>query len=407
MIEADTEPTPDLVRFDTIRQWILQEGRLIPGTAEFLEELGQVLIRSGIPLLRATLHTRTLHPQVLATIWLWRRGERGTQLDREHGVEITAAFLESPIRVIYEGAGAVRRRLEGSEEDLDFPVLQEVKAMGATDYVALPVRFTGGVTAAATFATDRPAGFSTTHLAALDRLMPYLALVLEAQTKGRVLTTLLDTYLGHHAGRRVLAGTIRRGDAHPIHAVLWYCDLRGSTELAQQLQPDALIETLNAFFSAMGGPVESADGDILKFIGDAMLAIFPVDELEYCHVKARRALTAAAEAQARLAALNDARRESGQQPLACGIALHIGDVFFGNIGAPARLDFTVIGQAVNCAARIERLCKELGEPLLISGELARYLDGPLQSRGAHILRGIPDPVEVFAVGQELTPAGLS
>jgi adenylate cyclase len=406
VIAAATQPTPDVVRFDAIRRWILEEGRLNPGTAEFLEELGQVLIDNGIPLLRATLHTRTLHPQVLATIWLWRRGERGTQLDREHGVEITAAFLESPIRVIYEGAGAVRRRLEGREEDLDFPVLQEVRAMGATDYVALPVRFTGGVTAAATFATDRAGGFTTAHLAALDQLMPYLALVLETQTKSRVLTTLLDTYLGHHAGRRVLAGTIRRGDAHPIHAVLWYCDLRGSTELAQQLEPDLLIETLNAFFSAMGGPVEDAGGDILKFIGDAMLAIFPVEELEYCHVKAKRALTAAGEAQARLAALNEARREAGQQPLACGIALHVGDVFFGNIGAPARLDFTVIGQAVNCAARIERLCKELNEPLLISGDLARHLDEPLQSRGAHMLQGIPDPVEVFALGQELRPAVL-
>jgi adenylate cyclase len=188
--------------------------------------------------------------------------------------------------------------------------------------------------------------------------------------------------------------------------VLWYCDLRGSTELAQQLEPDLLIETLNAFFSAMGGPVEDAGGDILKFIGDAMLAIFPIEELEYCHVKAKRALTAAAQAQARLAALNEARRESGQQPLACGIALHVGDVFFGNVGAPARLDFTVIGQAVNCAARIERLCKELNEPLLISGDLARHLDEPLHSRGAHMLRGIPDPVEVFALGQELRPAVL-
>jgi adenylate cyclase len=404
--ESIAQPTPDVVRFDAIRRWILEEGRLNPSTAEFLEELGQVLIDNGIPLLRATLHTRTLHPQVLATIWLWRRGERGTQLDREHGVEITAAFLESPIRVIYEGAGAVRSRLEGREEDLDFPVLQEVKALGATDYVALPVRFMGGVTAAATFATDRPGGFSTAHLAALDRLMPYLAMILETQTKSRVLTTLLDTYLGHHAGRRVLAGTIRRGDAHPIHAVLWYCDLRGSTELAQQLEPALLIETLNAFFSAMGGPVEDAGGDILKFIGDAMLAIFPIEELEYCHVKAKRALTAAAEAQARLAALNEARREAGQQPLACGIALHVGDVFFGNIGAPARLDFTVIGQAVNCAARIERLCKELNEPLLISGDLARHLDGPLHSRGAHMLQGISDPVEVFALGQELRPAVL-
>ncbi|MCI0430227.1 MAG: adenylate/guanylate cyclase domain-containing protein, partial [Rhodospirillales bacterium] len=302
-MRAEATPRPDL---DAVRDWILSEGRLIPGTAEFLEELGHVLIESGVPLIRASLHTRTLHPQVRAIIWLWRKGERGTRLDREHGVETTAAYLQSPIRVIYEGAGAVRRRLKGPGENLDFPVLHEVKALGATDYVAMPVRFTGGVTAAATFATDSPGGFTAAELGCLDRLMPYLAPVLEVQAQGRVLTTLLDTYLGHHAGRRVLAGTIRRGDAQRIYAVLWYCDLRNSTELAERLEPDQFIEALNAFFAAMGGSIETAGGDILKFIGDAMLAIFPIEELEYCHVKARRALAAAAEAQARLAALNEA-----------------------------------------------------------------------------------------------------
>jgi adenylate cyclase len=385
---------PDIAE---VRDWILSEGRLIPSTAEFLEELGLALNRAGLPLFRTTLHVRTLHPQLLATMYVWRRGERGSQIDREHGIEITAAYLESPIRVIYEGAGAVRRRLEVPDQEFDFPVLREIKALGATDYLVLPVRFTGGVTAAATFASDRPGGFTTAHLACLDQLMPYLALVLEVQAKTRVLTTLLDTYLGHHAGRRVLAGTIRRGDAEPIHAVLWYCDLRGSTELAQRLDPDLLIETLNVFFATVAGPVEAAGGDILKFIGDAMLAIFPIEELEYCHVKARRALAAAAEAQARLAALNEARREAGEQPLACGIALHVGDVYFGNVGAPNRLDFTVIGQAVNSAARIEGLCKELREPLLISGDLAKYIDRPLRSRGAHLLRGLAEPIEVFAL----------
>ncbi len=401
-MKAEPGPRPDV---DAVRDWILSEGRLIPGTAEFLEELGKMLIERGVPLIRATLHTRTLHPQVRAIIWLWRKGARGAQLDREHGVEATTAFLQSPIRVIYEGAGAVRRRLEGPESDIDFPILHEVKALGATDYVALPVRFTGGVTAAATFATDQPGGFTSAELAALDRLMPYVALVLEVQAKTRVLTTLLDIYLGHDAGRRVLAGTIRRGDAQRIYAVLWYCDLRNSTELAQRLDPDLLIETLNTFFAAMGGPIEAAGGDILKFIGDAMLAIFPINELEYCHVKAKRALTAAAEAQARLTAINDARREAGQQPLACGIALHVGEVYFGNIGAPNRLDFTVIGQAVSCAARIEDLCKELGEPLLISGDLARHIDRPLRSRGVHRLKGITDPIEVFALGKVLEPVG--
>jgi adenylate cyclase len=374
----------------------LSEGRLVPGTSEFIEELAQALVAAGLPLLRATLHTRTLHPEVLATIWLWRRGEHGTQIDRYHGVENTAAFLESPVRLIYEGAGAVRRRLENPGPDPEFPVLDEVRALGASDYVALPVRFTGAVTAVATFATDRPGGFTAAELAGLDSLTPYLAMVLEIQARTRVLDTLLDTYLGHHAGRRVLAGTIRRGDVERIYAVLWYCDLRGSTELSQRVSGDELIETLNAFFSCMGGAVEDAGGDILKFIGDALLAIFPVGDLDYCPAVATRAVKAADDALARLGQLNRARQEAGQGALSCGIALHIGDAVFGNIGAPRRLDFTVIGQAVNCVARIETLCASLGEPVLVSADLARFLHRPLRSRGMHALRGIEHPVEVLA-----------
>jgi adenylate cyclase len=176
----------------------------------------------------------------------------------------------------------MRRRLVGPDAQIDFPVLEEVRATGATDYLALPLCSVEGVTSAVTYATDRPEGFISAEVSMLESLSPALAMAIEIQAKRRILTTLLDIYLGHDAGLRVLAGTIRRGDMQRIYAVLWYCDLRGFTRLSEKLPPDELIETLNAFFECMGGAVEAESGDILKFIGDGMLAIFPVGEFEYC-----------------------------------------------------------------------------------------------------------------------------
>jgi adenylate cyclase len=377
--------------------WLMAEGRLIAETAEFIDAYCTRLIQSGLPLVRSTLHTRTLHPQVRATIWLWRRGLGGTQTDAEHGIETTAAYLRSPLRPLYEdGAAMMRRRLVGPDAQIDFPVLEEVRATGATDYLALPLCSVEGVTSAVTYATDRPEGFISAEVSMLESLSPALAMAIEIQAKRRILTTLLDIYLGHDAGLRVLAGTIRRGDMQRIYAVLWYCDLRGFTRLSEKLPPDELIETLNAFFECMGGAVEAESGDILKFIGDGMLAIFPVGEFEYCDNVATRAYRAAEDALRRLDALNTERRRAGQPSLKCGIVLHVGDVIFGNIGAPRRLDFTVIGPAVNLAARIEALCAELGRRLLVSATFARFARAPLVSLGAYPLKGLTEPQEVFA-----------
>ena len=290
----------------------------------------------------------------------------------------------------------MRRRLVGPDAQIDFPVLEEVLATGATDYLALPLCSVEGVTSAVTYATDRPEGFISAEVSMLESLSPALAMAIEIQAKRRILTTLLDIYLGHDAGLRVLAGTIRRGDMQRIYAVLWYCDLRGFTRLSEKLPPDELIETLNAFFECMGGAVEAESGDILKFIGDGMLAIFPVGEFDYCENVATRAYRAAEDALRRLDALNTERRRAGQPSLKCGIVLHVGDVIFGNIGAPRRLDFTVIGPAVNLAARIEALCAELGRRLLVSATFSRFARAPLVSLGAYPLKGLTEPQEVFA-----------
>ena len=235
-------------------------------------------------------------------------------------------------------------------------------------------------------------------------MIPMLARLAEVHALRRTAKTVLQTYLGRQTGERVLEGLIHRGDGQEIHAVIWLCDLRGSTRLADTMPRQAFLDLLNEYFECMAGAVMSHDGEVLKFIGDALLAIFPIgaasEHPETCsrHQRASvAALAAAREAMQRMDALNQARRDRGEPPLAFGIALHLGDVMYGNIGAPGRLDFTVIGPAANEAARLEAMCKTLGRPIIISSQFARVLPEPLVSLGFHALRGVHEPNELFTL----------
>jgi adenylate cyclase len=265
-----------------------------------------------------------------------------------------------------------------------------------------------------TLATDRPGGFATGELQMIAEMLPVLARLMEVHALRRTAKTVLETYLGRLTGERVLNGLIHRGDGEDIHAVLWLCDLRGSTTLADKLPRRAFLELLNNYFECMAGAVLAHRGEVLKFIGDAMLAIFPIgaitDHPERCPEHARAcadAIAAAREAIRRMAELNLRRRERREQPLRFGIALHLGDVMFGNVGAPGRLDFTVIGPAVNEAARLEAMCKTLSQPLVISAEVARLLPEPLVSLGAHALRGVRRRHELFTLATSRKRRSLS
>jgi adenylate cyclase len=222
-----------------------------------------------------------------------------------------------------------------------------------------------------------------------------------------MLTTLLSVYLGPEAGSRVLAGSVRRGDGKTIAAAIWLCDMRGFTRISETLPADEVIQLLNDYFETMAGPVTDHGGEVLKFIGDAMLAIFPIaDDLDRDRA-CRIALVAAEEALARLDAVNAARCERGQPEIGVGLGLHTGAVMYGNIGAPERLDFTVIGPAVNLTARIEDLCRPLGRRLLASERFASPCGSELVSLGFHRLRGLAEPQEIFGLPDEVPhpPAG--
>src|SRR5262249_37084098 len=288
----------------------------------------------------------------------------------------------------------VRCRMTGPPSATEFPIVKDLRAEGLTDYIVLSIPFADGSHKALSLDTNRPDGFRDADIALFEGLVPAFAFNLEIQALQRTARTLLDTYVGRQAGGRVLDGQIRRGMGETIRAVIWLCDLRGFTALSEKLPRDELIAMLNAYFGPMCDAVEAHGGEVLKFIGDAMLAIFPVadDAAAAC----RRALAAAQAAQTSLRQENAERTRAGRPNIAYGIALNLGDVMYGNIGSDTRLDFTVIRPAVNLAARIEALCSQLGRSLPLSAEFVAAGGTPAQVLGEFALKGVADVQRIYA-----------
>lgn len=383
-------------------RWLLEEGRLKPSIAVLMEDFCAFMVGEGIPLARGLWQILLLHPQVRGVSFFWLRDRPGVrEIQRAHGTESLPEYVNSPLGAIIEdGAEAMRYPLEALEPPYPYPVLDDLKAAGMTDYVALPIRFSTGRVNVVTWASDRPGGFDAASLSLLYDILPAMTTVIETHAFRRLAVNLLDTYVGRQTGARILAGEIRRGIGSTIDAVLFYTDLRGFTPLADKLPQDELIALLNNYFEIMGDAVESRGGEILKFIGDAMLAIFPLtagrDATELCH----HALDAAEEATRAVDRLNTERKTWGQPTIRVGIALHVGGVMYGNIGAPTRLDFTVIGPAVNLVNRLEGLCNRLNRRILASGAVARLCGPRLVSLGYQPVKGLVDPVEVFGLADE-------
>ena len=396
-----SEDAKPVTTADRLADWLLGEGRLKTGVGPLIEGFARRALESGMPLSRMTYVVQTLHPLDLVSIFIWRSDEAGvTAIRRQHGSEDTARFQDSPIKRVFEGAGEIRRGLEGEAAKLDFPILHELREQGFSEYVVLPIRFSNGQMNAATLATKAAGGFDAASLEELRSGCRALAPLLEVQEVRGLAATLLDTYLGHHTGTRVLRGAITRGSGETIRAVIWFCDLRGFTELSQVLPREELIDLLNDYFGAMGVAVEAEGGEVLKFIGDAMLAVFQLGEGSDVAATCRSALAAVAHAEAALAACNATRADAGRPLIRFGIALHIGDVLYGNIDAPSRLDFTVIGPAVNMASRLQGVAAELGRPVVLSRAFVEASGVPAEPLGAHRLKGIEASQPAFA------PAGL-
>jgi len=276
----------------------------------------------------------------------------------------------------------------------DSPLMDDLRALGVTDYIVWPLDHTFGKRHITTFATDRPGGFADWHITVLRDMLPALSLVTEIRVKNIMARTLLETYVGPHASGEILAGATTRGSGKTVKAAIMICDLRDFTSLSDMWPRDNVIELLNGYFDAICMPIEKHGGEILKFMGDGLLAIFPLENPDAC----ANLLASIREGRTAMAALNESNALSGQPSLGYGVGVHVGDVMYGNIGSQKRLDFTVIGPAVNIASRLESLTKEVGRPVLLSEAFARIAgsDGGFEALGKFSLRGLGEPIEVFA-----------
>jgi adenylate cyclase len=390
-----------------INDWLMEQALDLTSIESLFEGCCLRLRAGGIPLSRARLLFRTLHPLFSSVSLTWKRDEAeiGTFELRHGDSESSEEWSRSPFQyLIAHQLNALRRRLIGDDALRDFPVLDDFHAEGATDYLAYRISFgrdnyttAGGTGIVGSWVTDRPIGFTDRDLRALTRIQSRMAVACKVVIKDQVARNIVGTYLGPDAGRQVLTGSIKRGDGETIHAVIWYNDLRDSTHLTESMPATEYLALLNSYFECTAGAVLAHQGEVLRFIGDAVLAIFPIrpdgmSEREACE----KACAAATDAEARIDAINAERKAKGQPVVDFGLGLHVGDVMYGNIGVPERLEFSVIGPAANEVARLEDLSKELGRRIVVSGVFAKALALSWQSLGRHDMRGVGEPIEVFA-----------
>src|ERR1700720_4197253 len=375
--------------------WLIDGAPSAPQPQQVLAELCDRLVACGIPLWRVAVFVRTLHPNVMGRRFIWRPGATVETSEAPFELLETAEFRDNPIARVYETSRAIRRKLTNPDHVVDFPVLADLRAQGVTDYLASPLIFTDGAIHVVTCTTQQPGGFTEAQIAGIEAIITPLARVAEIRALRRTASIVLDTYVGHDAGERILAGRIRRGDIEEIHAAIWLSDMRGFTALADSLPPPVLIDLLNRYFDCQVPVILEHGAEVLKFMGDGLLAIFATagDEPEVC----KRALFAAREARTNIAELS----RSAMPGLRFGLALHVGDVLYGNIGSGNRLDFTCIGPAVNFAARIEKLAGELGRGILASGEFAKHCRGEFTALGEFTLPGFSAAQPVFGPEDEV------
>ncbi|PLX34257.1 MAG: adenylate/guanylate cyclase domain-containing protein [Hyphomicrobiales bacterium] len=392
-------PTTTLVE---IAAWLLSEALAEDDLMLLFESLAWRLKAAGLPFERSSLSVGTLHPQLVGFSWYWNA--RDGFCDE---IKITSeardrdAYRQSPLYQVIELGEQVRCDPQDPATRKSFPLMQDLLEEGFTDYYAMPLRGGGSYHNVVTIATRRDGGFPEPELLELKQILSLFALHVERHILNRIAGNVMDTYLGHAAGKKVLNGAITRGDGEAVRAVIWVSDLRGFTDLSDRLAGEDVMKILNAYFERQAGAVMAHGGEVLKFIGDGMLAVFPYDCAETGASAAQAAVDASHQVLREMRQLNsepppELARIEGWGELSCGIGLHAGDVFFGNVGAPERLDFTVIGRAVNITARIEDLTKTIGQPVLISDQVAGHLSCPLEHHGHHRLRGLSEEMALFS-----------
>lgn len=389
---------------DAIADWLIGASLGESSLESLFEGCCNRLYAVGIPLARVFITFNTLHPLFEARSMTWRRDRPLESESFLHGSSASSPEWQgSPLFfMVRKGTPILRRRLSAGDAGREFPVLGTLAAEGCTDYLGTLVPFgppgrdtVDGIVGS--FATDRKSGFSDRDVAALLRIHRLLAVACRVSIERQVTRNILTAYLGRNAGRRVRSGMIRRGDGQTIAAAIWYSDLRDSTTLAETMPATEFLDLLNRYFECTAGAVLAGGGEVLTFIGDAVLAIFPIGpRIASAGQACAKAIAAADEAVRRVGALNAERQAAGKPAIHFGLGLHRGEIMFGNIGVPERLQFTAVGPAVNEVERIQTLSKTLGHPVLVSETFARTLRRKWTEMGIHRLRGVGKPVTVFA-----------
>lgn len=396
---------------EDIGDWIIDQGLRGSSFDEITIGFCRRLRDAGHPLRRVSISLRTLHPQYGAHSFVWDASDDSlSKVAHPHNEVEGQTYLESPIHYLISGtADSVRCQLDGRPLKVTFPMVEELRAQGYTDYAATTVIFAQDQdfrTMEGIFfscATDSAGGFSEQDLRWTKALLPTLALALKSASLQGVAVNIVEAYLGRDAGHQVLRGKFNRGSVESIDAVILFADLRGFTATTGMLPGEIVVERLNGYFDCIVQAVKQEGGQVLKFLGDGLLATFTLEEGQSRADVCGAALKAAHLALSTVGDLNAALEARGELIMPLDIALHLGDVMYGNVGASDRLDFTVIGAAVNEASRIEALCDQFERNLLISGNFADALGAEadtLTSLGTHRLRGVSGGLEVYGVKDE-------
>ncbi len=380
-----------------IADWLVRGAQGAANPVALLQRMCPELVEAGIPLARAAAFVRTLHPHIMGRRFTWVPGEKVVITEASYTWLSSPDFLLGPVaRVVETGVPFRARFIDGG--DFGGVRIQSFIDEGFTDYIALPMTFISGQVHPITLATKHPEGFSDDDIQALDVVLQPLSRMAEIFALQRTAATLLNTYVGRNAGERIMAGQIKRGDIDSMRAVIWFSDLRGFTSLADQVPPAELIAMLNDLFECQVPAIEKFGGEVLKFIGDGLLAIFPIDPGgKTPEEQTEAALAASDEALASLAVRNQTATSKGGRELKFGLALHLGDIAYGNIGGSGRLDFTCIGTAVNVAARLEGIAGKMGKSRVISADIAKLTTRTTEALGEVDLKGVALAQTVFGV----------
>lgn len=386
--------------------WLVDGAPGASGPVEVVARIASSLLAGGLPVARISAFVRTLHPDIMGRAFIWRPATGVEVREAPYALLQTETFKKSPVARVYSTGVELRQRLDG-EGPLESQDLEVLRKEGHTDYLILPLHFTDGQIHAIGYSTMAEGGFDPDALDTLRTISRPLARIAEILALRRTATNLLSAYVGRDAGERILGGQIQRGHSETIRCVIFFSDLRGYTALSADRRPAEILQMLNQVFDCQVPAVQRHGGEVLKFMGDGMLAVFPFDESGQRDAAAtcEAALAAAGEAFGALDELNAGRATREQRPLRFGLSLHLGEVAYGNIGGAGRLDFTCIGAAVNLAARIEGLTGKLEKQLLLSERFARAARSKTRVAGSFALKGVEEEQTIYELDPESNRAG--